>query len=448
MPFDTPRNRSFEHRQRIAVIGSGVSGLSAAWLLSKAHDVIVYEKDSRLGGHTNTVDVELAEGVLPVDTGFIVFNEPGYPNFTAMLAHLDVETEASCMSFGASIDKGRVEYSGQTLSSVFAKRSNAASPTFWKMLSDIPRFHRDARNALQGGFCEQASLGEFVTERKYGRGFCDHFLKPMAAAIWSTPSMKVFDYPALSFFKFFENHGLLQVLNLPIWHTVSGGARSYVRELEKCFAENVRLSSGVATVERTASGVLVTDVHGATDRFDHVVIASHADAAAAMVKGASDEERTILSAFRYQPNRAVLHLDAAQMPRRRRAWSSWNYIGEGEEGAVSYWMNRLQNLRCKEDIFVTLNPAQEIQDDLIIADFDYEHPMFDARTAKAQRDIGRIQGRGGVWYAGAHLGYGFHEDGLQSGLAVAEAIGGVRRPWRVENESGRLQQRELIEARL
>lgn len=448
MPFDSPQKRESDHRLKVAVVGSGVSGLSAAWLLSKAHDVIVYEKDSRLGGHTNTVDVELSEGVLPVDTGFIVFNEPSYPNFTAMLAHLGVETEASCMSFAASIDRGRVEYSGQTLSSVFAKRSNAASPTFWKMLSDIPRFHKDARAALRGGFCEHASLGEFVTERKYGRGFCDHFLKPMAAAIWSTPSMKVFDYPALSFFKFFENHGLLQILNLPIWHAVSGGARSYVRELEKSFADNVRLSSGVRAVERTAAGVLVTDVNGATDRFDHVVIASHGDAAVAMVKDASDEERAILSAFRYQPNRAVLHLDASQMPRRRRAWSSWNYIGEGEKGAVSYWMNRLQNLQCKEDVFVTLNPAEEIQDDLIIADFDYEHPMFDARTAKAQRDIGRIQGRGGVWYAGAHLGYGFHEDGLQSGLAVAEAIGGVRRPWCVENESGRLHQSELFEARL
>ncbi|MEO1243180.1 MAG: FAD-dependent oxidoreductase [Pseudomonadota bacterium] len=448
MPFDAVRKKSPKGRQRIAVIGTGVSGLSAAWLLADAHDVVVYERDDRLGGHTNTVDADLPSGGLPVDTGFIVFNEPSYPNFTAMLDHLDVATEASCMSFGASIDRGRVEYSGQTLSSVFAKRSNAASPTFWKMLRDIPRFHRDARSALRSGFCEHASLGEFVTQRKYGRGFCDHFLKPMAAAIWSTPSVKVFDYPALSFFKFFENHGLLQVLNLPIWHTVSGGARSYVRELEKSFADNVRLSSAVTNIVRTADGVVVTDISGAVDRFDQVVIASHADAASAMLGDADERERAILSAFQYQPNRAVLHLDAAQMPRRRRAWSSWNYISEGGDGAVSYWMNRLQNLQCQEDIFVTLNPVGDIPEEKVLGDFTYDHPMFNAATSRAQRDIGAIQGRGGVWYAGAHLGYGFHEDGLQSGLAVAEAIGGVQRPWRVENESGRLQQTEILEARV
>ena len=431
---------------RIAVIGGGVSGLSAAWLLSRAHEVVVYEKDSRLGGHSNTVNADLPGGAIAVDTGFIVYNEPSYPNLTALFDHLGVETEESCMSFAASIDGGRVEYSGQSASAIFAKKSNAASPTFWRMLTDIPRFHRDAKKALDGGFCEHASLGEFVTERRYGRGFRDHFLKPMAAAIWSTPAIKVLEYPALSFFNFFDNHGLLKVQNGQHWRTVSGGSQCYVRELEKAFADNVRLSSGVARIERAANGVMVTDANGHSDRFDRVVVASHANAALGMLSDASDEERGVLSGFSYQTNRAVLHVDEGQMPRRRKAWSSWNYLSDAQDGAVTYWMNRLQNLPCRENVFVTLNPVTPVREDAIIADFSYEHPMFNARTWKAQRDIWRIQGRGGVWYAGAHLGYGFHEDGLQSGLAVAEAIGGVRRPWDVEGESDRLFATEPLQA--
>ena len=446
MPFDHAGIGPSAARQRIAIVGSGVSGLSAAWLLSQAHDVVVYEKDARLGGHSNTFDVDLPSGRVPVDTGFIVYNQPSYPNFTALLDHLGVATEESCMSFAASIDGGKVEYSGQGVSAIFAKKSNAASPTFWRMLSDIPRFHRDARKALDGGFCEHASLGDFVTERRYGRGFRDHFLKPMAAAIWSTPAIKVLEYPALSFLNFFQNHGLLKVMNGQHWRTVTNGSRSYVRELEKAFADNVRMSCGVSKVERGPQGVAVTDERGHVDHFDHIVIASHANAAHAVLSDASDEERDVLGGFSYQPNRAVLHFDEGQMPHRRRAWSSWNYLSRDHDGAVTYWMNRLQNLPCRENIFVTLNPVTPIRQDAIIADFSYEHPMFNARTWKAQRDIWRIQGRGGVWYAGAHLGYGFHEDGLHSGLAVAEAIGGVRRPWSVEHESGRLYASEPLQA--
>ncbi|GJL93599.1 MAG: NAD/FAD-binding protein [Hyphococcus sp.] len=454
MPFDTnkpenaPLTSAGKSKQRIAIIGSGVSGLSAAWLSSQAHDVVIYEKDRRVGGHSNTVDVDLPGGTVPVDTGFIVFNEPSYPNFTALLDHIGVAHENSCMSFGVSIDDGEVEYSGQTLSSVFARRTNAASPSFWKMLSDIPRFHRDARSVLRAGFCEQASLGDFVEQMKYGRRFCEHFLKPMAAAIWSTPQMKVFDYPALAFLQFFENHGLLQVLNLPEWRTVSGGSRSYVNEIMSAFNGAVRLSSGASKIERSNGKVVVTDVNGNADQFDHVIIASHADAALSMLGDASRQERSILEAFTYQNNHAVLHLDESEMPQRRRAWSSWNYVGSENAGAVTYWMNRLQNLPCDENVFVTLNPAREISAEKIVAEFNYDHPMFNAATEIAQKDIWRIQGRGGVWYAGAHLGHGFHEDGLQSGLAVAEAIGSVRRPWRVENESGRLFSAAPLEATL
>ncbi len=438
MAFDIAQSISGPPPRRVAVIGTGVSGLSAAWLLSESCNVVVYEKSHRLGGHSNTVDVPATGGAVPVDTGFIVYNEPSYPNFTAMLDHLGVASEPSCMSFGVSINAGAVEYSGQTFSSVFARRSNAASPSFWKMLTDIPKFHRDARETLRAGFCEHASLGEFVAHGRYGYGFREHFLKPMAAAIWSTPQMKVFDYPAFSFLRFFENHGLLQVLNLPEWKTVAGGSRSYVCELERSFADNVRRGAGLASVARAGGEIIVTDNNGHKDVFDAVVIATHADAARTMVSDLDREERSILSTFQYQPNHAVLHMDVRQMPTRRRAWSSWNYIGDESVGAVTYWMNRLQNLSCDEDIFVTLNPVDEIDPAKKIAEFSYDHPMFNTATEQAQADIWDIQGRGGVWYAGAHLGHGFHEDGLQSGLAVAEAIGGVKRPWSVHRRSDRL----------
>lgn len=439
MAFDAGARPAGRKGGRVAVIGSGVSGLGAAWLLSQGSDVILYEADRRIGGHSNTVDAPLPSGgSCPVDAGFIVFNAPAYPNLTALFAHLDVETEETCMSFGASMRSGEVEYSGRSLSSVFADRARALSPSFLKMLVDVSKFHRDARRALKEGFPENQTLADFVAANRYGRAFSRDFLKPMASAIWSTPSQRVFEYSAEAFIRFYENHGLLQVLNLPTWGTVRGGSRRYVEAIERTGKFAVRLSTAVASVARGPEGVEVIDVYGGRDRFDAVVIASHADDALKMLDAPSAEERRILGAFKYQPNRAVVHFDEAQMPRRRKVWSSWNYVGDDERAAVVYWMNRLQNLPCRENIFVTLNPIRPVAPDKIVAEFDYAHPMFDLGVAAAQRGIWRIQGAGGVWYAGAHFGQGFHEDGLQAGLAVAEAIGGLRRPWRVENESGRI----------
>ena len=441
MAFDahSSSNPPSEKRKSIAVLGSGISGLSASWLLSKSCDVTLFEKDNRIGGHSNTVVVDTQSGPVPVDTGFIVFNEPNYPNFTAMLDHLGVASENSCMSFGVSMNNARVEYSGQTISSVFARRSNIASPTFWKMLSDIPRFHRDARAIVARDKCDYGSLGDMVNDRGYGRGFCDYFLRPMAAAIWSTPHAQIFDYPAFSFLRFFANHGLLQVLNMPIWRTVEGGSARYVEQLTKPFQNSIELNNGAVRVMRSKEGPVVTTENGDQRRFDAVVLATHGDVALKVLADANPRETQILSAFKYQENRAVLHKDTQFMPRRRRAWSSWNYMGEIENGSVSYWMNRLQNLPCKENIFVTLNPQSEPKAEETIASFDYDHPMFNLETEKAQRDIWAIQGAGGVYYAGAHLGHGFHEDGLQAGLSVAEMIGGIERPWAVENASARLQ---------
>jgi predicted NAD/FAD-binding protein len=439
MAFDERGRRALGKPGRIAVVGSGVAGLGAAWLLSRTCEVVLYEADGRLGGHANTVDAPLdAGGAVAVDAGFIVYNAPAYPNLVALFDHLGIESEETCMSFGASLRGGAVEYSGQSLSSVFADRARAFSPSYLRMLVDVSKFHKDARRALARGFPAGQTLGAFVAANRYGRAFARDFLKPMASAIWSTPSARIFDYSAEAFIRFYDNHGLLQVLNLPTWRTVRGGSRRYVEAISRDFAGRARLRTPVSRLVRGPAGVEIVDAGGGRDRFDAVVVAAHADDALRMLDAPSAEERRVLGAFKYQPNRAVVHFDESQMPKRRRVWSSWNYIGDEERAAVVYWMNRLQNLDCAENIFVTLNPIRPVAPDRIVAEFDYSHPMFDVEVAAAQRDIWRIQGAGGVWHAGAHFGQGFHEDGLQAGLAVAEAIGGLRRPWRVENESGRI----------
>ncbi len=442
MAFDVRDPRALraapQKRLRVAVIGSGVSGLSAAWLLSAGHEVVVYEQEGRLGGHANTVMVDTADGTMGVDAGFIVFNRPNYPNLTALFELLGVGVEETNMSFAASIDRGRIEYSGQGLAAVFANPASAFSPSHWMMIRDILRFNRDAKAALEEGMDERLTLGAFVRRQGYSRPFVDRFLAPMAAAIWSTPSLDILDYPAASLFRFYANHGLFQVANNPRWSTVTGGSRVYVEQLSAPFAANARLRCAVVRVSRDNDGVLVTDEQGHADRFDHAIIAAHADRALAMIGRPTAREETLLRAFRYQPNRAIVHTDKSAMPVRRRVWASWNYMGGDGAPAVTYWMNRLQNLACKQDIFVTLNPSSAIREDAIIARFDYDHPMFNVEAMSAQRELWSLQGEGGLWFCGAHFGAGFHEDGLQAGLAVAEDLGGVRRPWAVANESGRI----------
>jgi len=428
---------------RVAVIGSGVSGLSAAWLLSKAHEVVVYERDRRLGGHANTVAVATPGGTMGVDAGFIVFNKPNYPNLTALFDHLGVGVEETDMSFAASMDNGRIEYSGQGLSAVFVNPASVVSPSHWMMISDILRFNREAKAAIANGLPDDLTLGGFLAKRGYSVAFTRRYLAPMAAAIWSTPSLDILDYPAASLFRFYANHGLFQVANNPRWNTVTGGSRVYVEKLSAPFAASSRLGCGVARVERIAGGVLVTDEQGCVDRFDHAVIATHADRALALIERPTAREEALLKAFRYQPNHAVVHTDVSAMPKRRRVWASWNYMGGDGAPAVTYWMNRLQNLACQRDIFVTLNPAAPIREDAVVARFDYDHPMFNVEAMKAQRDLWSIQGEGRLWFCGAHFGAGFHEDGLQAGLAVAEDLGGVRRPWEVANASGRIWRHEI-----
>jgi uncharacterized protein len=419
----------------IAVIGSGISGLAAAWLLSRRHRVTLFEAEGRLGGHSHTVD---ASGAV-VDTGFIVYNEMTYPNLTALFRHLGVVTKPTDMSFAVSLDDGRLEYSGTGLSGVFAQRRNALSPRFWWMLGDMVRFYREApRDAARLG---ETSLGDYLDAADYGTAFRDDHLFPMAAAIWSTPAADIGRYPAAAFIRFCETHGLLKLFGRPIWRTVEGGSRSYVQRLAGAVPDIVT-GHAIKSIARRHDGVMVSGEDGACRRFDHVVIATHADQALGMLVDPSLEERRLLGAFSYISNDTVLHSDAALMPRRRKVWSSWNYMSQcssgGRQLAVTYWMNRLQGIPDGKPRFVTVNPHREIRAGTILRQLNYRHPRFNAAAMAAQQELWLLQGIRNTWFCGSYFGAGFHEDGLQAGLAVAEALGAVRRPWSVASESGRI----------
>lgn len=427
--------------ETVAVVGSGISGLSAAWLLSKRCDVTLIESDDRLGGHANTVDVRDTEGIVPVDTGFIVYNTASYPNLIAMFDHLGVETASTDMSFAVSLDSGRYEYAGSSFATLVGQPANLVRPAHWRMLSDTMRFFRDAERDAESAD-SRTTLGAYVEEAGYSRAFIERHILPMAAAIWSTPSRSVLDFPFKSFVRFFSNHGLLQVKDRPQWRTVVGGSRRYVERLIADARMEVMKGAPAVRIERHPKGVSVTTSKGRRD-FDACVIATHADDALRLLGDAAPDERALLGAFRYSRNNAVLHRDQTLMPHRRRLWSSWNYLASGDglhrALSVTYWMNNLQPLpRRSGDLFVTLNPFQEIAADKIVATFDYTHPMYDAAALDAQRQLWRLQGARRTWFCGSYFGYGFHEDGLQSGLAAAEDLAGVRRPWRVADESGRI----------
>ncbi|GAB4576853.1 MAG: NAD/FAD-binding protein [Roseibium sp.] len=426
---------------RIAVIGSGISGNSAAWALSNLHDVVLYEKRTRPGGHSATADIDYDGTPVSVDTGFIVYNELNYPNFTALLNHLDVSTEASDMSFALSADDGRLEWSGSTLNTVFAQRRNLASPRFLRMLRDIFRFNRNAVADLANGALAGVTLGRYLDREDYSSGFVNDYLLAMGAAIWSTPIDEMRAYPAESFVAFFENHRLLS-FDRPVWRTVSGGSRNYVRRLLAPLDGKMRLGTPVTSVVRSNGQVSVTDATGHTDVFDHVVLASHTDQSLAMLGDPSDQERDILGAMRYRPNEVYLHRDESLMPKRKRVWASWNYMsdrdaGETRDVTVSYWMNRLQNIDPSMPVFVTLNPFKPPQEHLTFAKYVYDHPQFDARALSARKRLSEIQGVNNTWYCGAWMGNGFHEDGLSSGLEVARALG-ARLPWDAPQEPSAL----------
>ena len=425
---------------RIAVVGAGVSGLSAAWLLSQRHEVVLYEADPRLGGHAHTVEAPSPRGPRAVDTGFIVYNEANYPNLSALFRHLDVPTKPAYMSFSVSMDGGALEYASQGLTALFAQKRNLAKPQFWGMLRDLVRFQRTAPLDLAELDRSQLGLDAYLLSRGYGRAFRDHHLLPQAAAIWSSSLEQMATYPAASFIRFYMNHRLLEIDVRPTWRTVDGGSREYVSRLIRGFAGRVAQGRPVVEVIRSDEACSVRTADGEVAGFDHVVLATHSDQALRLLDAPTPDEQRLLSAIAYRPNRAVLHRDRALMPRRRAAWAAWNHLGRSDragEGGVTYWMNRLQGIDGP-DLFVSLNPRTEPDPKTVLRDQTYEHPVFDAAAVAAQKDLWSLQGVRRTWYCGAWFGWGFHEDGLQAGLAVAEHLGGVRRPWQVEGESGRI----------
>jgi uncharacterized protein len=448
MPFDSVTT---SEPLNIAVIGTGIAGMSAAWLLSKTHRVTVYEQDSRIGGHTNTVQVAGPDGPIPVDTGFIVYNERNYPNLVALFRHLGVPTKPSEMSFAASIDDGDLEYTGTGLGGMLAQKRNLLRPRFWRMLRDILRFYREGTGLLTRPGGDDVSLGDYLDRERYSHAFVYNHLLPMAAAVWSTAATEMRDHPAKAFIQFCSNHGLMQLANRPQWRTVEGGSRAYLERLTASYADRVRINAGVRSIRRTARGagqgenpcVWVEDATGNHAQYDHVVIAAHADQALAMLDDPSADETALLGAFRYTRNTAVLHQDPGLMPKRKAVWSSWNYLSDaGSEGTsrvcVTYWMNRLQSLDARVPLFVTLNPFRPPMPQAVLQTFEYDHPCYSTQSGRAQQRLWDLQGIRNTWYCGSYFGAGFHEDALQAGLAVAEALGGVRRPWSVAEESGRI----------
>jgi uncharacterized protein len=416
-----------DQKMRIAVVGTGIAGLATARLLHSRHDVTVFEAGDHVGGHSNTVRVDLADETHHVDTGFVVFNRRNYPNFTRMLELLGVATQPSNMSFSVSDERSGLEYRATNLQTLFAQRRNLVRPAFYRMLADIVRFHRRGGRLLaEAERHPDLTLSEFIDRERFSRLFVEDFLIPLGAAIWSADPTTYGDFPMVSLAAFLSNHGLLGLRQHPGWRTITGGSTRYVSELAAPLAQRIRLRTPVDKVVRRAEGVeIATDAHG-IEEFDAVVLACHSDQALRLLADPSPEESAVLGAIRYQPNHVVLHTDDALLPATRRAWASWNYhvlADRPEAATLTYWMNNLQSLDSQRQLLVTLNRSEAIRPGRVLRSFCYDHPVYDLGTLRAQRRRPHLQGARNTWFAGAYWYWGFHEDGLRSALDVAADFG-------------------------
>jgi predicted NAD/FAD-binding protein len=409
---------------KIAVIGTGISGLAAAYLLNRKHEITLFEREARPGGHSRTVTVRHADRIIPVDTGFIVFNERNYPNLTALFRELDVPVKDSDMTYAMSVGDGAFEWGARDLNTIFGQRRNLFNPAFYRLFREVMIFNGKAAQAVRDN--PDITLGELMVDMGLSDNFRQLYLLPMSGAIWSSPPRQMLAFPARVFVDFFANHGLLAMSGQPQWRTVDGGSQEYVSRIARILGDRLRTSAAVTEVARHPDHVDVRDQSGEVHRFDQVIFACHSDEALALLHDASAAERSALQAIRYQRNEALLHRDPRCMPRRRRCWSSWNYKsdGKGNEPSVSvtYWMNRLQGIDERYPLFVTLNPWTPIADEDVFDRHIFHHPVFDTQAIRAQGHLAGMQGQNRTWFCGAYMRHGFHEDGLHSALKVVERL--------------------------
>ena len=417
---------------KIAVIGSGISGLSAAWLLSKSHEVTIYEKNDYLGGHSNTQNIKTKyeNTNISVDTGFIVFNENNYKHLSSFFKFLNVSTYETDMSFSVSVDNGLFEYGGANFGSLFAQKANLLKKDYWIMLLEIVKFYSKAEvDKLK---YKKLTINDYLIKMKYSNFFIKNHLLPMAASIWSAPIDEIKQFPFSNFIEFFKNHGLLNLTNRPKWRTVENGSREYVKKIISQSRFKVKISEKVKRVVRENKKIKINTEFN-DEIFDHVIFACHSDQCLKILDKPTQHEKLNLLKIRYKKNIVWLHSDEQFMPKRRDVWSSWNYMNNGDYKkkalSVTYWMNNLQNLKTSEDIFVSLNPMKEPKREKIYKKLTYSHPLYDLNTISGQKGLLDIQGQNSTWFCGAYLGNGFHEDGIKSGLSVAESLGKKKRPW-------------------
>jgi len=410
---------------KIAIIGSGISGLVCAHLLHRDHDISIFEANDYIGGHTHTIDVPRNDSSYAVDTGFIVFNRATYPNFCTLLKKLGISSQPTCMNFSVRCDRTGLEYGSESINTLFAQRKNLLSPPFWRMVLEIFKLRRKLVGYLDSNSPDM-SMGEFLAQHGFSQRFIDHFVVPLGASLWSAEPGKIKEFPARTFGRFFENHGFLHAANPIEWRVISGGSRQYVKKLIVPFAEKIYLNSPVSGAQRTDEHVELTFPNRPTEQFDQVIFATHSDQALNILAEPTEEERRILGAIPYQENITLLHTDDQVLPLNRKAWSSWNYLIESQQAdraSVTYNMNMLQSLKAQETFCVSLNLEQMIAPEKVIGRYLYHHPVYMERSVPAQESHGLISGRNRTHYCGAYWGYGFHEDGVNSALAVGKFFG-------------------------